>query len=66
MSKRLLMALVGIVGAAVLVALPAPASATEEEQGHWAMPYQEDPCYSPCPSHLPVCKCYVLPDIIVP
>ena len=65
MSKKLWMALVGVVGAAIVVVLPSPASATEEQEGHWAMPFQEDPCYDPCASHLPICKCYVLPPIIV-
>lgn len=65
MSKKLLMALVGIVGAAALVVLPAPASATEEEQGTWKMSHLDDPCFDPCSSHLPICKCYELPPIIV-
>ena len=65
MSKKLLMALVGIVGAAALIAVPAPASATEEEQGRWKMPHLDDPCFDPCPSQLPICKCYEAPPIIV-
>lgn len=66
MSKKFLMALVGIVGAASLIALPAPASASEEEQGYWATTFRNDPCYDRCTSHLPFCTCYVLPDIIIP